>query len=82
MLYLLQKFYWTNKIFAGVAIVNFFNDNNLFVELPKLSISAVHIPFLVSDPDKHLVDMMSIWTTPLLDDRWNPHTHNSGGKGF
>ena len=47
----------------------------LLVKLSEFSISAVHIPFLVPDPDKHLVGVVSIGATPPLNDRRNPHTH-------
>ena len=53
----------------------------LLVELPELGISAVHVPFLVSDPDKHLVDVVGLGATPPFDDRRNPHTHNTSKNG-
>ena len=45
----------------------------LLVKFPELSISSVNIPLLILDPDEHLVDVVGIRATPLLDDRRNPH---------
>ena len=54
----------------------------LLVELPELGISPVHIPFLVPDPDKHLVNVVCIGTTPPFYHRRNPHVDESSGIGL
>ena len=40
---------------------------HLSVELSELCISAIDIPFLIFDSDKHLVDMVGIRATPSFD---------------
>ena len=42
-------------------------EKYLFVKLTKLGISSVHIPFLLPNSHKDLVDMKGIWATPLFD---------------
>ena len=75
-------FYGTLKVGVfGTYILMSDYSLYLLVKLPELGIPPVHVPFLVSDPYKHLVDVVGLGATPSFDDRRNPHTHNTSKKG-